>query len=155
MPLIQTREDKIHKIEVHVAPICIQNFEEPKILIAKRNAFRTLFPNLWECGGGQVHTHETFEEALKRQVQEEFHLEVDIIGIINTYVIETDQNKIPGIKFLCVPSPSTQEVILNPKEHSEVKWVTMNELNSFNFIPGIQEDIQRATRLFKEKYSLK
>jgi 8-oxo-dGTP pyrophosphatase MutT (NUDIX family) len=60
------REDGIHKIEVHVAGVCVREEGKGwKMLAAKRKSTRSLFPNKWECGGGAVHSGEGFEAALK------------------------------------------------------------------------------------------
>lgn len=95
------REYKTHKIEVHVAGICIH---ENKVLIAKRSPERKLYPELWEYSGGQVEAGENFEEAVIRQMKEEFGIIVKPVKVIGTYEISnpaSEQKKIPGIRFIC------------------------------------------------------
>ncbi|HAY21665.1 MAG TPA: hypothetical protein DCY27_05775 [Desulfobacterales bacterium] len=46
-----------------------------KILIAKRGP-RDKLPNKWEFPGGKIEHRETPEECLKREMQEEFQIEV-------------------------------------------------------------------------------
>ncbi len=150
MGKIQTREEYAHKIEVHVASICMKNVDVPKVLIAKRLSSRELFPSLWECGGGQIHLGENFEDALYRQVKEEFSINVTIQDMLSTYEIVKNEFKIPGIKFLCSLEPADQEIILSPKEHSEYKWATLNELQDYNLIPGLKEDISEGEVIFKK-----
>jgi len=92
------RENEKHQIEVHVSGICFDN--EGKVLIAKRDVSRNLYPDMWECGGGQVHPGENFEDAVKRQLQEELGAVVEPVRVLGSYTIDIPlepQKKIPGI----------------------------------------------------------
>ncbi len=95
------REEKIHKIEVHVAGICFKN---DRVLIARRSQSRKIYPNLWECGGGQVETGENLNEAVERQLKEELGVIIEPIKILDSYEItipDSEQKKIPGVQFVC------------------------------------------------------
>ncbi len=139
------REEKIHKIEVHVAGIC---FSGDKVLILKRYPSRKLYPNLWECGGGAVWPGENFEEALKREMKDEAGVIVEPVMALKTYQIlvpESEQKKIPGLRIACKFAG-----YVNGKgpqisaEHTEWKWVAIDRLNGLEFIPGVKEDIKIA-----------
>lgn len=140
------REEKIHKIEVHVATMCFNDKKE--VLIAKRSPERSLYPNIWACGGGLVWPGENFEDAIKREAKDELGVIVDIIGASGTYEIpipDSEQKKIPGIKFACmVLSFVNGKDPQISKEHSEWRWISINELDDFNFIPGVRQDILEA-----------
>lgn len=141
------RERERHEIEVHVAAICfdLESGDFPRCLIARRAPHRELFPNLWECGGGQVRRGESFSEAASRQIREEFGLEVDILFPVGEYSIPTQDGVIPGIKFVATIS-GAQAVTLDPGEHTEYAWVEPEEedLAHYDFIPGVDEDIVDA-----------
>lgn len=148
-----TREDEIHQIEVHVAGVCLKREDELKVLVGKRNNKRRLYPGLWECGGGQVHRKEYFEEAIKRQFMEEFGIVVEPLRVLGDYKIVDRENDviIPGIKFLCrFVDYLDGQVILNKAEFSEYRWILSNELDAYEFIPGIKDDIREAIRLYQE-----
>lgn len=144
------RENKIHKIEVHVATICFN--EKDEVFIVKRSQNRNLYPGLWECGGGMVWPGENFEEAVKRETRDELGATVDILGPFGTYEIpipETEQKKIPGIKFACrIKSFADGEPKLS-EEHTEWRWVSMDKLDSVEFIKGLKKDITDATRFLR------
>lgn len=147
------REKKIHRIEVHVAGIC---FLGDRVLIAKRNSHRNLYPNLWECGGGQVRQGENFEEALIRGQREELGVEIQpmkMLKNLGTYEISTadpEQPKIPGVKMVC-------EIVgfvfgKEPKitaEHSQWKFISENEVDEYEFISRIKEEIKEAYALIR------
>lgn len=138
------REDNVNRIEVHVAGIC---FNGNKVLVLKRSPSRRLFPNLWECGGGQVNSGENFEEAVIRQLREEAGIAVRPIEVVGTYEIPImgDQRKIPGVYFacrlegfVCGKEPKISS------EHTEWQWQEINKLENLEFIPGIKENIRKA-----------
>lgn len=144
------REKKIYKIEVHVAGIC---FFGDKVLIAKRNSNRRLYPNLWECGGGQVRNGENFEEALRRGQGEELGIELGRMKVLGVYEIVTnnpEQLKIPGVKIVCeivgFVNGKEPEII---DEHSEWKFISKAEIGEYAFIPGLKEEIVEAFAMMR------
>jgi ADP-ribose pyrophosphatase YjhB (NUDIX family) len=142
------REDRVYKIEVHVAGIC---FWGDKVLIVKRNSKRRLYPNLWECGGGQVRNGENFEEALIRGQREELGVEIKPLRMLKnlgTYEIITnnpEQSKIPGVKIFCeiVGFARGKEPEITD-EHSEWKFISKAEIGDYEFIPGLKDEIREA-----------
>jgi ADP-ribose pyrophosphatase YjhB (NUDIX family) len=142
------RENKIYKIEVHVAGIC---FWGDKVLIVKRNSERRLYPNLWECGGGQVRNGENFEEALIRGQREELGVEINPVRMLKnlgTYEIITnnpEQLKIPGVKIVCeITSFVNGKEPKITDEHSEWKFISETEVDDYEFIPRIKGEILEA-----------
>lgn len=136
------REDEKHKIEVHVATICVRNNE---VLVAKRSPSRELYPGLWECGGGQVKKDEGFEEAAKRQLKEEFGVVAEPVKVVDTYSIDTENHgKIPGVVYVC----KFVEFVGNgpelSEEHAECRWQPTDGIDEVDFIPGIKENIEKA-----------
>ncbi len=148
------REKKQHKIEVHVAGICLRETDyDIEVLIAKRKDNKELFPGKWECGGGQVRAGENFEEAIKRKMKEELGVIVDRVMIFGTYEIMTPQlpqQKIPGIKFVCFwhSYVNGKEPQIDQESFSEWRWNSINELNGTDFIPGIKDEISVAWEFY-------
>ena len=144
-------EEYIHRIEVHVAGICIDG---DKVLVVKRTPSRRLYPNLWECGGGQVESGESFEDAIKRQLRDELGVIAEPIAFVRTYEIPTpneQQKKIPGVKFICkvIGFVNGKEPVIS-SEHTEWKWQPINDLGELKFIPGVDDDIRKAYQLSKQ-----
>lgn len=137
--------------EVHVAGLCIK-IEEDKIeaLIARRNPNRKLFPRLYEGCGGQLTYSESFIEGVKRHFRLEMHIDVDVVESIHKFyeIVESNEPLIPGIEFLCIYRGG----IPKSENHSEIKWVNEEELNSIHsneFIPYLKDDFIDFIEKFK------
>ena len=154
------REVKKHKIEVHVAGICLRETDyDIEVLIAKRSENKELYPGKWECGGGQVKSGENFEEAIKRKMREELGVLVNRVVVFGTYEIKApnlEQKKIPGIKFVCLfegfvngKEPQTRE-----DTFSDWRWQSINDLEKIDFIPGIKEEINVAWEFYSNNKNL-
>lgn len=155
------REKKQHKIEVHVAGICLRETEyDIEVLIARRRENKELYPRKWECGGGQVRAGETFEDAIKRKMEEELGVIVKNVLIFGTYKIDIpslEQKIIPGIKFVCFLSSYTngKEPQIREEDFSEWKWQSINNLSGIDFISGIGQEIRIAWEFYsKNKHIL-
>ena len=149
------REDKIHKIEVHVAGLCVREHKEGwKLLAAHRTDSRYLFPGKWECGGGAVQSGEGFEAALKRQMFEEFGIEVHPWFVAEWYEIHipTPQKIIPGIRFVCRTGKG--KITLNKREFSSCKWIDLPLNSRLDWIDGIEHAIKLATQRILQNETL-
>jgi isopentenyldiphosphate isomerase len=143
------REKEIHEIEVHVSSLCLKDHKENiEILIGKRANDRLIFPSYWECGGGQVHKGETFLDAVKFHMDEEFGLQVDVLFPFRTYSIDLKNKMIPGIRFVCSPCNS-KAVQIDHEELVNHQWVTLNQLDEFELIPGLKNDIEIGCNMYK------
>jgi len=135
------REEGRDRIEVHVAGVCLRAVNGRwKLLAAKRTRKRSLFPGKWECGGGQVRRGEDFIAALKRQMFEEFGLDIHPLYPIETYAIPIPQppRLIPGVRYLCVANAG--RVRLNKKEHSSYRWLEI-PVPKLDWIGGLKETL--------------
>lgn len=144
------REEKRHKIEVHVAGIVFRETDSDiEVLIAKRNDGRELYPGKWECGGGQVEAGENFEEAIKRQMEEELGVNVGKALVCGTYEIAVPESaeKIPGLRFVCFLERGdeffgSEGPRIDEREHEGWRWQSINDLEKIDFIPGVKRDIR-------------
>jgi 8-oxo-dGTP pyrophosphatase MutT (NUDIX family) len=142
-----TREDGTAKIEVHVAAVCVRKERGRwKVLAGKRTPKRSLFPNKWECGGGQVRPGENFKTAIQRQIFEEFGLTVDPLEVLETYEIhigKSGQRVIPGVRFLCVARGGRPR--LNGREFSRYRWLDIPLRVQLDWISGIRDVLDEVS----------
>jgi hypothetical protein len=148
------REKKRECPEVHVAGICVKRENDDIfVLIAKRNSDRKLYPDIYECGGGQLASSESFIDGVKRHFISEMHIKIDVKeNIYKLYEIKQPSvPKIPGIEFLCEFKGGK----FQSNNHSEHRWVTKEELELIpekEFIPGIREDIIYFIEQYRAQY---
>ena len=102
--------------------------QDESILLGKRSADRTFYPNVWDVFGGHIESGESHQQALERELVEE-------LGIVPT-----------GCRYLetlSAPSPTEDNGIechlyvvtewngrpanRQPQEHSEIKWFRFGE----------------------------
>jgi len=148
-----TRESLKQTPEVHVAGICLKNEGGTiQVLIAKRNSSRKLFPDLYEGCGGQLARNETFMTGVKRHYKLELGIDIEVIEANHKfyYIHQPDEPIIPGIEYLCLYKDGEP----HSENHSEVKWVTEEELRRIpeeKFIQGLKEKILEFIEIYKRK----
>ena len=128
----------------------IESFESNKInvvnaIIKNNNTFLVikrkegLHKGLWAFPGGAIEEGEIMEKALKRELKEETGLELkEIIKKISEYIYEKDNLTTKGACFLA----TTNNFNAVPGEEvEEVKWVSFEEFEKLDCIPGIEEEL--------------
>lgn len=118
----------------YVAAHALVENEDGRILITKRSSLNDYMPLKWDIPGGTVEVGETVEEALIRELLEETQLNVLPIRPIYAY---SNLSQIPNrqtvqIIYLC--KYLSGDIVLNPEEHNEYKWINRSELRNFECI---------------------
>lgn len=100
--------------------------KDNKVLLIKRSSTEAFAPNHWELPGGHIEYGETIEDGLKREAKEEIGIEITVYDSVFsfTYVLENTASHYVEIINMAVPKNSDSKIILNPKEHSEYKWIS-------------------------------
>jgi 8-oxo-dGTP diphosphatase len=102
-----------------------------KILVAQRKASDRL-SGMWEFPGGKVEKGETPEECLKRELHEEFGIEVSVGHFVAESIYHYDHISIRLIGY----AATLQGGRLEPTVHDEYRWVTIPELDRYEFAPA-------------------
>ena len=115
------------KLDV-VAAIIIK---DDKYFIAQRNRNKHMGLS-WEFPGGKVEEGESFEIALKREIEEELNIGINIKNKLGEENYQDDKINVKLHYFIC--SYAYGEIFLN--EHEDSAWVTKNDFKNYNFAEG-------------------
>jgi mutator protein MutT len=109
-----------------------------KILIARRKIAAMGAP--WEFPGGKVEKNEILQDCLKRELHEELGIEVEVGAFLcaSKHVLNC-QSAIHLYAFEAVHISGEFQL----KDHEEIRWVTVEELEQYNF-PDADRMIVRA-----------
>jgi 8-oxo-dGTP diphosphatase len=111
-----------------------------RIIMLKRNAQRRTSPNKWQTPSGFMKEGESAEEAVLREVWEETSLSGTIKKSGSVFEVVDDWARWIIVPFLI--SVKTDKVIIDSKEHSEFRWVKVDEISTFECVKGIDEDLK-------------
>ncbi len=106
--------------------------EDGRILLGKRPE-GTFMAGYWEFPGGKIEPDETPEGALQREIEEELGVELGCFWPF-TFLSETrEEHHVVVLVFIC----REWEGIIKAKNHQELKWVRVNELDKVeNMLPS-------------------
>ncbi len=110
------------------------------ILLLKRDARRRTSPNKWQTPSGFINEGESAEEAVLREVMEETALEGTIEKSGSAFEVVDEWARWIIVPYLI--SVKSDKVVIDTKEHSEFRWVKIDEVSSFECVKGIDEDLK-------------
>jgi ADP-ribose pyrophosphatase YjhB (NUDIX family) len=105
-------------------------------VIKKDDKYLVIFDPLfseWRVPGGRLELNETVEQGLKREIQQELGLNIEV----NTFLgFGQDSNQLNGIPlsrvvlyFLCgAETEDLKNLKLDPDEVAGLRWMTMDEI---------------------------
>ncbi len=102
-----------------------------KVLIARRTADDRL-ANKWEFPGGKVEDGETPEACLSRELKEELGITARVGALLGESIYHYEHR---SIKLLAYQT-HWEAGDLDPKVHAEVIWVSVSELDGYDFAPA-------------------
>ena len=111
-------------IEVVAAVI----YKNNKFLIAKRNSKKSQ-GGLWEFPGGKVECNETYEQALVREIKEEFDVEIKVDDYIGENIHKYSDKTIKLIFYKATLLNDNIKLL----EHEDYKWITKKDKDNFEF----------------------
>lgn len=119
---------------------------ENKLLIAQRPSTDKL-AGKWEFPGGKIESGETPEECLKREIKEEFNICIEVTEYFSSSIYSYEHGTIELIAYWA----TTQDQGLTPTAHDDYRWVSIAELEDYDFAPA---DISFVKKLRGEYYEL-
>ncbi len=117
-------------------------WDNDKFLICQRpaNKSRAL---LWEFVGGKIEPGETKEQALIRECQEELDVTLSVGDIFMDVVHEY-----PDITVhLTLFNATIAEGVPQKLEHNDIKWITVSEIDGYDFCPADTEILKKLVEV--------
>ena len=121
-------------VESCVEVVAALIWDKDKFMICQRpaNKARAL---LWEFVGGKVEPGETKEQALIRECQEELAVTLSVGDVFMDVAHEY-----PDITVhLTLFNAAIAEGVPQKLEHNDIKWITVDEIDYYNFCPADTE----------------
>ena len=94
---------------------------------------------LWEFVGGKVEPGETKEQALIRECQEELAVTVAVQDVF----MEVDHVYPDLTVHLTLFNASISEGVPQKIEHNDLRWITVEEIDQYEFCPADEEILRR------------
>ena len=98
---------------------------------------------LWEFVGGKVEPGETPEQALIRECREELDVTVAPRDVFMTVIHEYPDLTVRLILFNAVIAEGTPKLL----EHNDLRWITVNEIDTLDFCPADEEILKKLKQL--------
>ncbi|GMQ27116.1 8-oxo-dGTP diphosphatase MutT [Algoriphagus sp. oki45] len=129
---------------------CALIFSEGKVLATRRSQTMDL-PGKWEFPGGKVEEDESPEECLKREIQEELAIEIEILEKLSpadfTYPTKT-------IRLIPMAAYKVGGQV-HLAEHDQFLWLEKKDLLSLDWAPAdlpiVHELIEKWVKLVDSK----
>ena len=113
-------------------------WDENRFLACQRPAHKAR-GLLWEFVGGKVEPGETKKQALIRECQEELAVTVAVQDVF----MEVDHVYPDLTVHLTLFNASIAEGIPQKIEHNDLRWITVEEIDQYEFCPADEEILRR------------
>ena len=113
-------------------------WDENRFLACQRPAHKAR-GLLWEFVGGKVEPGETGEQALIRECQEELAVTVSVRDVF----MEVTHVYPDLTVHLTLFNASIAEGVPQKIEHNDLRWITVEEIDQYEFCPADQEILRR------------
>lgn len=103
-----------------------------KVLIAKRATGDLTVINKWEFPGGKVEPNESEEQALAREIKEEFELDIKVLKFLTNNIYKYPTKTVDLRLYEC-------EYLFGEfklHDHSEYQFVAINDILNYDLAPA-------------------
>lgn len=130
------------KMTLKVVAAMISNGNE--YLIAKRLTGKKESLGKWEFPGGKVAYNENELQAIEREIREELGIKIKPVKVLGVDVHEYSERIIELKLYEC--KYLSGDIILS--EHSDYKWVLMNEILNYDLCDGDKKIVEKLIEKF-------
>ena len=118
--------------------------DENKFMICQRPAHKTR-GLLWEFVGGKVEKGESKQQALIRECREELAVTVSVGDVFIEVIHEYPDMTVDLTLFSCEIAEGEPKML----EHNDIRWITPEEIDGFDFCPADAEILERIKSEWK------
>ncbi len=125
---------------------------EGKVFIAKRGKKARNEAGKWDFPGGAVEFGEACEDAIIREIKEEFDMDIEInemLGVCNHIIKKENQHWVSPSYIAYHVSGKIK--IMEPDKNSEFRWVNLSEID----IESLTITSKANFKKYKQKYGFK
>lgn len=117
-----------------------------RVLLVRRSLNQRVAPGTWQCPAGKQEPDETIEQTLARELREETGLDLIESTPLGTTATELVTRGVPALwhQHSFLVEATGGDVVLS-HEHSEHRWVPLEELGDFaDLSPRVRDAIALA-----------
>lgn len=87
--------------------------QEKKIFLAKRGENAQNERGKWECPGGTLEFGESFENTVRREIREEYDIEIKAVELLEVYnhIIPDEKQHWVALAYICVIEKGTPKIL--------------------------------------------
>ena len=113
-----------------------------KFMICQRPAHKAR-ALLWEFVGGKVEPGETNEQALIRECREELAVTLSVGDVFMDVIHEYPDITVHLTLFNATIAEGVPQML----EHNDIRWITVEEIDQYDFCPADTEILERLKQL--------
>lgn len=101
-----------------------------KVFLPKRAETKKFLPGVYELPGGHIEFGEELVVGLKREINEEFHMDIHVGDSFFAFTYNNDIKKSHSIEVICFATfkDPIEKIALNPEDHSTFGWFGKDEI---------------------------
>ncbi len=122
-------------------------FHKGKYLIAQRRRDKS-FEGLWEFPGGKIEPGESCQQCLKREINEEFNIDINVQEYISEVIVNYKNSQLHIYLYKATWDGKGDILIC---DHEQYAWVTFDEMKEYRWPEADMFFVEELTKKLKRK----